>query len=127
MNLPHWPAADFRRLNGARAQAASAVLVLMLLPAYAGELAVLPKDDAGFRAMIGTFIRPGTRIADAQGLLESDRFNCQKGTDAEGPYLWCGRADGSSMAPVLRRYQVVMRTAGASVTSVKTSTGLVGP
>jgi hypothetical protein len=110
-----------------RAQAISAVLVLLVSPVYAGDLAVLPKDDAGFREKIGAFIRPGARAGDAQRLLESDRFNCQKGMDADGPYLWCGRSDGSPMAPVLRRYQVMMRTAGASVTSVKTSTGLVGP
>ncbi len=112
---------------GARVQATSVILVLLQSAAYAGDLAVLPKDDAGFREKVSAFIRPGARAVDAQRLLERDRFNCQEGNDAEGPYLWCGRFDGSPMAPVLRRYQVVMRTAGATVTSVKTSTGLVGP
>lgn len=98
-----------------------------LLPANAGEFAVLPKGDAGFRERIATFIRTGARVADAQALLEKDRFYCQHGRDAQGPLLWCGREDGTPMTAVKRRYEVVIRTAGTAVASVKTSTEQIGP
>ena len=96
----------------------AAALLLSLLPAHAGEFAVLPKDDAGFRDRVGTFIRPGARVADAQALFEKDRFYCQHGRDGEGPLLWCGREDGTPMTAVKRRYEVVIRTAGTAVASV---------
>jgi hypothetical protein len=108
-------------------RAISAVVLLGLLPAHAGEFAVLPRDDAAFRERVGTFIRPGARVADAQALLEKDQFYCQHGRDAQGPLLWCGREDGTPMTAVKRRYEVVIRTAGPAVASVKTSTEQIGP
>ena len=108
-------------------RAIAAVVFLGLAPAHAGEFAVLPRDDAGFREKVGTFIRPGARVSDAQALLEKDRFYCQQGRDADGPVLWCGREDGTPMTAVKRRYEVVIRTAGTAVASVKTSTEQIGP
>jgi len=114
-------------MNRTRAEAIAVVLALVVPSAYAGDFAALPKDDAGFREKINTFIRPGARVADARRLLETDRFHCEEGKNPDGAFLWCSRLDGSPMTPVKQRYQVVMRTAGAAVTSVQTSTGLIGP
>ena len=114
-------------MNAARYWATSAVLSLMLVSAYAGDLGALPKDAAGFQAKVGTFIRPGGRAVDARRLLEGDRFRCEEGKDADGPFLWCSRSDGSPMASVQQRYQVVLRIDGTAIASVKASTGLVGP
>lgn len=107
--------------------AVAGLVLVTALPADAGELAVLPRDDAGFQERIATFIRPGARVADAQSLLEKDRFYCQQGRDAQGTLLWCGREDATPMAATKRRYEVVIRTAGTAVESVKTSTEHVGP
>lgn len=107
--------------------AVAGLVLVTALPADAGELAVLPRDNAGFQERIARFIRPGARVADAQILLEKDRFYCQQGRDAQGPLLWCGREDATPMAATKRRYEVVIRTAGTAVESVKTSTEHVGP
>lgn len=98
--------------------AIAGLVLVTVLPADAGELAVLPRDDAGFQGRIATFIRPGARVVDAQILL---------GRDAQGPLLWCGREDATPMTATKRRYEVVIRTAGTAVESVKTSTEHVGP
>jgi hypothetical protein len=113
-------------MNRTRAQTIAVILALGAAYAYGGDFAALPKDEAGFREKVNTFIRPGARAADARRLLESDRFHCEERKDAKGAFLWCSRLDGSPMASVRQRYQVVMRTVGSSVTSVETSTGLVG-
>jgi hypothetical protein len=97
-----------------------------LAPAFAGDLAELPADQPGFQAKLGTYIRPGARLADAQRLLEGDRFRCEMGIDAKGSFLWCDRTDGSPISSAQRRYQVVLRTDGATITSVKASMGLIG-
>lgn len=115
-------------MRGKSSQAQLLLILALLWPfAYAGDLAVLPTNADAFREKIGIFIRPGARAADARRLLESDRFHCQESKDADGPVLWCMRADGPPFPAVHRRYQVVIRSAGNAVTSVQTSTGLVGP
>ena len=115
-------------MNPVRTLAGVAVGILGLSSAFAGDLDQLPKDDAAFREKIAAFIKPGGSAADARRLLEMHRFQCQEIKDAEGPFVWCSRSDGGSMASVQQRYQVVMRTGGGrAVTAVKTSTGLVGP
>jgi hypothetical protein len=114
-------------MNRTHARAIAVVLSLVASSAFAGDFAVLPKNEAAFREKVNTFIRPGARVADVRRLLETDRFYCEEGKNAEGAFLWCTRLEGSPMTPVKQRYQVVMRTAGAAVTSVQTSAGLVGP
>jgi hypothetical protein len=107
-----------------------AVLVMVLFgtsASFAGDLDELPKDEAGFREKISAFIKPGSSVADARGILEMHRFQCHDTKDSDGLYVWCSRLDGSSVTSVRQRYQVVMRTGGHAVTAVKTSTGLVGP
>ena len=115
-------------MNPARALVVVAIVVLGPSFALAGDLDDLPKDDAGFREKIAAFIKPGGSAIDARSLLELHRFRCQKTKDAEGPFIWCDRSDGTSLSSVKQRYQVVLRTGDArAVTAVKTSTGLVGP
>lgn len=99
----------------------------LLAPAHAGGLAELPKDQAAFQAKLGTFIRSGARMSDAQRLLESDRFRCELNLDAKGSFLSCERFDASPLASVQQRYRVVLRTDGLTITSVRSSTGRVGP
>jgi hypothetical protein len=112
-----------------RAHALAMILIWSSLPspAVAGDLAELPKDQAGFQAKLRTFIRPGARMADVQRLLESDRFHCELSIDAKGSFLSCDRTDASPLASVQQRYQVVLRTDGTAITSVRASTSPVGP
>jgi len=56
---------------------------------------------------------------------ETFRFKCEELKEQKNA-MWCRRSDGGAFATVVRRYQVVLRTEGARVTHVKTSTGLVG-
>ena len=104
-----------------------AVLLIRASVGFAGDLDELPKDGRGFKAKIEAFIKPGGSAVDARKLLAMHRFQCQDSKDAEGPYVWCSRLDGSSVTSARQRYQVVLRTGGRTVTGVKTSTGLVGP
>jgi hypothetical protein len=114
-------------MDRARALAAGAVLLFGLSVSLAGDLDDLPKDNAGFREKIAAFIKPGRSVADARKILETHRFQCQDSKDTDGSFVWCRRSDAGPVAFVERRYQVVMRTDGPAVTSVKTSAGLVGP
>jgi hypothetical protein len=107
--------------------AVAAIFMLGQSAVFAGDLAELPKDDAGFREKVAAFIKQGDKAADAQRTLEMHRFRCQEQKDAEGQFVWCSRSDRDSMSSVQQRYQVVIRLDGRSVTAVKTSTGLVGP
>ena len=114
-------------LNVAQVLVIAALSGWALASAYAGDLAELPNDQSGFEARIGTYVRAGGRLADAQRLLEGDRFLCELNMDAKGSYLWCSRSDGSAVSSVQRRYQVVLRINGSTITSVKSTAGLVGP
>jgi hypothetical protein len=109
-------------MNRAHAFAVS-ISAALLAPAFAGDLAELPAEQAEFRAKIAIFIRPGARVADAQRRLEGDRFQCELGIDAKGSFLSCRRTDAPPLAPVRRRYQVVLRTDGTTITSVTSSAG----
>jgi hypothetical protein len=114
-------------MNRAHRLAIVVVCLCGVSPNFAGDLDELPKDNAGFKEKIAAFIKPGSSTADARRLLEMHRFQCQDSKDTSGPYVWCDRSDGGSMALVKQRYQVILRMDGRALIEVKTSTGLFGP
>jgi len=99
----------------------------LAIPVFAGDLAKLPTDKAGFQAKLGTYVRVGGRIDDAQRLLEGDRFRCEVKMDARELYVVCDRTDGAASSSAQVRYQVVMRTDGTTISSMQATVGRTGP
>jgi hypothetical protein len=80
----------------------------------------------------------GTRLANAQQIMESEGFACKLMKNHELPeyglgmridYLYCDRIDRSTRFsdPVARRWQVFLVIQKGAVTDIFVSTGLQGP
>ena len=93
---------------------------------FAGDLDKLPETQGAFKEKIEAFIKPGSKVKDAVGLLEAFRFKCDALKNHQNT-TWCQRSDGGTLASVIRRYQVTLETEGALIKRVNTDTGLVGP
>jgi hypothetical protein len=102
------------------------LLLTAALPVHADEPESLPDDSAKLQAFVTSLIQTGQMASPSISTLTAKGFSCQRQEDTFGPYIWCNRLDGDNLSTVKRRYQVILRLIGDTISDVRSTTDLIG-